>query len=726
MANFTSFCKSLLIPAIAMTSSLHATLKFSSKDSTIKLKDSTSQLRLETQITGFNGTLKIEGKTDNSIQALTPFDTIIFAEGVVASDANSFTLTGTYNPITSDTIQLGNNDYLEVAAGNVLQAVSVNGTVGAASVIKGQPTFASAIVINSSSNFLQLGIQNKLTQNITMNGGTLTLIDDLGLQDGVLFMGNGTVDLGNFTLSMDNNTSSAWSGNLTLKNVGDISLYGYTQLTGEWIFNDVGGTSSLNGNGNVLNMSGGGNISVAQNHTLYLSDIIIRGLGSGQGSFSINNTGGTIKMSNVTLELTGDYSHTAGCIYIQGDNCRVISGNTSGGNYQFNVSGTGTLLTVDHSVLEYETLGGQNVSPFIFTSVGLQKQLINGGVIRSATLDITVNNVVFDETAVSAQLQGNYDITSATNIVFTNSGGGTNSLTVDGQGYFLQFPYAATGMFQIANNLTVTLDNTILKDFNTNIVSYGTNSALQFGDGTVLELGANTSIGASSKPLTFVGNATLDGYGHTITLTDSSNRITITGPKILTIRNATLLINQVSALACLSYDAKILFQDVDICVQAPGYTFALGSIDIVGYVKLSGCDQNTPGGVPIFTYSTTGTLTVQTASTLKIDGDINFTYQASPPPSTTANTTSYSQSKRRLKLADPSATLHLNSCTLTSTSTALAFDYGNFIVEDNVTFNINSASGSEVELGTSLDVLIKAGAILQVGGPLRYTSTTYP
>lgn len=726
MSNLKKICNSLLLTTIICFGWVEATLKFSSRDSTIKLKNSSAQLRLETPMTGYNGTLKIEGKTNNSVQGLTGSDKITFAEGVLASGANNFVITGVLNPTTGDTIELGDNQTIEASAGDVIQSITISGTTGADSVIKGQPIFGSAIVINGSTNFLKLGIQNKLTQNVTMNGGTLTLVDDLSLLDGVKFTGNGTVDVGNYTLELATTIGSPWTGNLTFKNANDIQLNGYTELTGIWDFNDVSGSSQFNGNGNVLDLSSGGTIAVAEGHTLYLSDVHVKGLGSGLGDFNIHPTGGRVKMSNVTFELGATYTHSTGEFYVQGDNCRVISADTTSGNYSFNVTGTVALITVDHSVLEYETLGGQNISPFTFANVGTQRNLVNGGVLRSATLDNSVGNIIFDEAAVSPVLSTNYDITSATNIVFTNIATGAQTMTLDGQGYFLQFPAGAANMFQIAADLTLTLEDVVLKDFNAAVVSYGANSALQFGDGCVIELAADTVIGAASKPFTFVGNATLIGYGHTITLQGASNRMTVAGAKTLKIRDTKIYIDHVNALSCLSYDAKFDFKNVDICIANPGFAFALGSIDINGDVKIKGCDATTPGGLALFNYSTTGTLTVQRASTLELKGDLNFTYLASPAPSVTPTAATYAQSKRRLKLIDPSATLHLNACTLTSTGTALALDYGNLIVEDTVAFNISAAAGSEAEIGTALDVAIKAGATLEVGGPLKYTSTTYP
>lgn len=721
------FCKELLLLTLLFCGQqANAGLKFSSRESTIKLKDSNSMLKLETPISSFSGTLKIDSKTNNSLQGATASDKITFTEGVVAAGANKFILSGVYNPTTTDTIELGANHTLEVATGTIAQAVVINGTTGADSIITGQPLFSSDLVITSSLNFLKIGIQNKLSKNITLNGGTVTLTDDLALQDGIKLVGDGIIDINNYTLSLDNTSGAAWTGTLTLKNARDVQLTGFTQLSGEWIFNDVSGTSHLNGNGSILDLSGGGTITVAQGHTLYMSDVIIKGLGAGFGTLNINATGGIIKMSNVTLELKANYAHDSGVIYIQGDNCRVISAATAGGNYTFDVSGTGTKITVDHAVLEYETLEEQNLSPFTFTDAGNQKNLINGGTLRSAVLDTAQGDIVFDSLAPTGTLSANYNLTSQSLLLFTNSVTGAQNITLDGQGYYLQFPDGATGLLQIANDLTITLENVILKDFNPAVVTYGTSASLKFGDGVIVELGRDATLNGASAAWSFTGNATLDGFGHTVILTASSNRITVTGAKTLKIQNTKLLIDQASALSCLTYDAKIALQDCDLCVDKNNYTFALGSIDVGGLTRFRGCDSTNPGGAPLFTFSTTGTLTVQRAATLALLGDLEFKYQATPLPGATPSAATLAASKRHLKLNDPSSTLLLNCSTLTSTTTGLALDYGNLIVEDKVIFNIDSTSGSEAEFGTALDLNIKSGAILEVGGPLKYISTTYP
>lgn len=702
-----------------MVANLEAALNFSNKNSTIKLKTANSALIVTTPITGFDGTLKIDVKGDNSVQG-SAVNCITFDEGIVSSGKYSYMLTGTYNGTTTDTVALGAGDTIEVAAGTILQSVTVGGTVGSPSVIRGSPLFSGPIVINDSSSTLTLAIDNKLTQNVTLNGGKLTLGNDLALADGVFLSGNGTVDLANRTLQLAETASSPWTGNLTLNNARDIQLNGYTKLNGNWTFADNGGTSTINGNGNILDLSGGGTITVAPMHTLYLIDVQVKGLGSGLGTFALDATGGTLKLANVNLELGASYSLSAGEFYFQGDNCRVVSADTTGGNYTFDVSSTGT-LTVDHGVLIYETLLGQNVSPFTFTSVGTQKNLINGGCIRSAIATTSAVDVVIDEAAVGAILNQNYDLTSQTHLVFTNIAGGAQTVSLDGGGYFIQFPYGASNFIQIANNLAVTLHDIVLKDFTTATTSYGTSSTLSFGDNAIIQLSSDILLDSSAKAWTFTGNGTIEANEQTITIS-AADKLTITGSKTLKIKNANLIIKHATGLRCLTNSATVQFINCNISVETSGFTFAAGNMSIQGDVVVRGNDSTNPSGSVPFTFSTPGSLTVKEASQLMFVGDLNFSYQ----PDVTVNTDTLVQSKRHFKLNDPSSRLVFDGCTVTSTSTGMALDYGKLYIVDRVKLNVSTSPLAEFEVGSALELIIRAGALLEVDGPLKYTSTTYP
>lgn len=694
--------------------------KFGSQNSTVKLTTANSLLKLNSPVDSFNGTLKIESNSAASVQSNNSSCSIVFNQGVFSSGASSYILTGTYDGTNTDSTILGSGDTLEVAAGQVLQTVVAKGTVGNPSIIRGQPIFSYSPTIFDSNSCLAIAIENQLNQSVVLNGGTLKLLDNLSICLGSFFSGTGTIDCNNFRIDLPENTSTPWSNSLTFKNVVGINLNGNAKLSGTWYFSDASGKSFLNGNGNILDLSGGGILQVASNHTLYITDVQIKGIGTGLGRFALNVVNGTVKLSNVTLELGANYSHSSGQIYISGEGCKLISGNTTFGNYTFDVSSTGT-LTVDHQTFNYDNLASADAFPFTFTDVANQKNLINNGKISSVSQSASSTTLIIDVTANSPQLINNYSLTSTCNIIVTNSLGTPQTINIDGQGYSIYFPTIGSSFFQIASNAIVTLTNTVISPYSATGFTFGSGGTIKFGDGSLILLGQDLLLDSNATPLTFVGNATLDGSGQKIRITAAS-KITINNGKNLTIKNAHIEVANVGAIASLTNSSKITFSNCTLYVESGGFTWSTGHIDIQGETTIFGSNEVTPGASTSFLFNSGGKLTILQNSKLTLGSKINFNYQANP----TTNSDTYIQSKRHFLMQTPSATLALCGCTLTSSNTAIAFDYGNLLV-DNKTYLVSStATGAEVELGSALQVYLTPGAVLEVDGPVKYTSTSYP
>jgi hypothetical protein len=68
----------------------------------------------------------------------------------------------------------------------------------------------------------------------------------------------------------------------------------------------------------------------------------------------------------------------------------------------------------------------------------------------------------------------------------------------------------------------------------------------------------------------------------------------------------------------------------------------------------------------------------------------------------------------------------MNNATLKSGDMGLALDYGSLIIDGKSTLEINSAVSAELELGSSFEVLIQPGAIVEATGPVKYVTTSFP
>lgn len=707
-----------LIFLLTATKNLSADFRFGNQFSTLQLSGSNAKIILSSPLS-WPGTMKILNKSANSIQGTTTSDLLTFSDGVFQSGGNRVYLTGTIDPATTDKIILSSGQSLEAEVGSIIEAVEIRGS---GNYIRGQPVFSSAIVMQNLSAVLNLGIQTKLSQNITMNGGTVNLIDDLSLQDGVFFSGNGTVNIGNKTLTLPAAVGSAWTGNLTFQNANDINLTGYTTLNGAWTFTGSGLTSRLNGNGNVLDLSAGGVITVDTNHTLYLTDVIIKGLGTGFGDIAIDSTGGVVNMSNVTLNLSASFEHDSGQIVVQGTNCLLVSRN----QYTFNVSGTGTDLTVDGVVFLYDPLGTTpaNPIPFVATSPATITYL-NDGVIR-ANSPVDQGNILFslDSGSGNNLLPNNYWLTATSTISFINSNVATpKDMVLDGQGYFIEFNNLS-GQYMILNeNITLTLQNVVLKGFDQSLINFqgagGTKAKIRFGDNVTIFLNKDQTV--SSTPLTFVGSSVLQGNGSTLKLT-AANALTLTNTKTLTLKDMRLSVGNPLGMHCLHDSSIIKLQDTELNITGTDATFDTGSIQVQGSSKITGSDPSVVAGTSTFTFTTKGTFNVLSGANLKLDRGAKFYYN----PDITNDGANPLLEKYHFKLADPSAAFLMESSTLQTGAMGFALAYGRLFIDGKTTFNINTGVGAEVEFGTALQVELGASGVLDIDGALKYISTSYP
>ncbi len=749
-----------------------AAFKFSGNRATLGLFQANSSLVLENNITNFDGTLKLRAAAADNIKTSSS-KTIGFSGGSVQIDNNVIDLTGgTYDPKASgtDEIILQNGNILSLSAGTNVQHIVSVASSASASII-GTPNFSSSVIIGDNAT-LNLGLRHKLGQNITFGANsTLVLTDDLSLQDGIKFDGSGVsggtaiIDLAKKSLEIGSSAAtSAWTGTISFKRAQDIQLNGPVSLSGTWDFITDGTDkqSVLNGNGNVLDLAGGGTIQVGSDHTLFITDLTIRSFGDSAGTFNLTDsatTPGTVVLSNVTIELVDNYTHDAGLIIIRGDNVRVIVGKAAGGApYTFTLdvlnSSASTeieTLNIDGQVLIYETLGGDNTMPFkkllgsgagqgvLSLSATGTEVATNGGVIRSAISTVVSVDTVIDAVANNGNtvtLTNNYSLftnissegTPPTGrIVVTNTAAPTaKTVTIDGSNYSWQFPGGTYDVFKIAAATTVTLQNVILKDFSLNNVNFvdSTTSILKFGDGVVISLGHDDDLPISTKGLSFVGNGTIQGNGHTLRLTSGSNIAQTVAGKTLNIENANIKTEHATGLACSVADAKIKLQDSNLIINQAGITFGTGSLDVYGYCTLKSRVTNAVGGSTNFDFTSSGTLTLASAAIFEVGRGITLGYKATPNITDLASATPMSLSKRHLVLTDPSSTLYLNGGSLLSTATPLALDRGNLLIDNKVQWDCPTSADVEAEIGSSVNVEVLAAGSLNINGNVRYLTSS--
>jgi len=161
-----------------------------------------------------------------------------------------------------------------------------------------------------------------------------------------------------------------WTSTIDWTNAGDMRFWSYQTLNTTWNFS---GTNRINGNGNILDLTGGGIINVAANGKLYLTDIVIKGLGAGGGQINLA-TGATAYLSYATVEMAGSYTTSVGTFRVDGTSTIVVKDKT----WTFNSS---SLLVVDGQTLWKDPAGASTNGDLVFANTGTNLSLLKQGTI---------------------------------------------------------------------------------------------------------------------------------------------------------------------------------------------------------------------------------------------------------------------------------------------------------------------------------------------------------
>lgn len=492
--------------------------------------------------------------------------------------------------------------------------------------------------------------------------------------------------------------SMSFGTNTQLRLFDDVAISGADK---NWNFTGTNG--SITGSGCRVNFTGSNNITVGAGNTVTVRDVHFKGLGISNGIFSINATG-TLILEQCTVELATNYTHSAGTIIVR-DGCKIVPN-----GFTFATTGL-AFVRIDATALEYENLDKSDLSPFTFTDGNSQRVLLNGGVIRSS-----INRSNLNLSTTSGTLYNDYILSAAAPITITQP-----TTTLAGGGFTLHFPTTGTGLISLSNSATLTTSNIVLNNFNKDAITYGTSASMSFGSGTQIRLFDDITITGADKAWNFTGTGQIIGTGNTLTL-NGSNRLTVTGSNTLTLKNLKIICKTASALTCLTSTAKIVFDNCSVQLEQPGFTFATGNIDVLGTVKFTGGNPATINDASTFTMSTAGQFKILSGSTLSLGPNIEFIYAANP--SGDAGVTY--NSKRHFKFTDSTSSLELNSCNLHSTVTGLAIDFGRLWVMDSSKLQVDGSLGTEMEIGSAVDLYIKPAASLVVTGTLKYIPSVLP
>ncbi|MCB9493385.1 MAG: hypothetical protein H6679_03860 [Epsilonproteobacteria bacterium] len=527
-----------------------------------------------------------------------------------------------------------------------------------ANFLRGQPVFfgTNDLVLEDDSAGLFIAIQNALNTDITLNGGTVFLQDDLSLGDDAKFLGDGQVVLNNRRLSIGG-TETDWEGQIIWNSALDIQLNSRVNLRGEWFFF---GDGQINGNGNVIDIAEGGAIIVFPGSRLRMSGVVLKGVGTGE---LLLGEGSQLRLSNVAIEMNTSYLVNSGGIFVDGETNVLTRDNF----LIFDQEGS---LTVDRVALTYDALDfidQFNIRPLRIEDPNHKFiEIINNGSIRRFRVD-PISFVNYSQDAVmdryeliwpTRKLRIFPEIDTPTvkgmlrdeldedNVRF--------DLTIDGNTNYISFSRADEPLMFISDNVNACYKNTVFK-FSPRHVEFGQDATLTFDDGTTVELARNEEL---DYEWTFSGKTILNGGGNDLTL-GVSGAIVVTG------QNSELMLDGLvlrgiagNNIRCLDPSSKIILRNVK-WLQDDIFEYSVGALDILDLVTMS-------HPIP-FRYLSNQPLTILQDSTILLTRDTIFEYA----PASGLNTL--------FQLVDSSAALILDGASLLAPQ-GLFFERGRIVV----------------------------------------------
>lgn len=386
----------ILLIALVSAEFLAASFNFSNQTAAVRVnKGSRLVVDSSSAVNSWSGTLQRRG----TVAGNSP--TFAFDEGIYKDQDTAAMLSGTYNPAEGNGryITLGGNKKLRVDTGDFTERVYVESN---GNNLEGKPLFsndttaAPNITLADSAASLTLGIGSQLNGFVQLNGGSITLSNNLMFSDGKGFLGEGVLNFNNKQLAFGG-SDYHMSSTLYMNKATDIVLNGNTDVSGIWEFG--GAEGRVSGNGNVLDLGSTGTLWVKADTTLYLSNLKLRGLGNGNGAIVFENNTSSIRLHDVEIELSNNYSVTQGNIFVDGKT------NVIAKNYKLIFDNKGS-MTVDGTAFEYDTLSfsdSDNIVPLTVSGNEANLALLNNAVIRNKEQEFGDELIRHNSNAIAAQ-----------------------------------------------------------------------------------------------------------------------------------------------------------------------------------------------------------------------------------------------------------------------------------------------------------------------------------
>lgn len=169
------------------------------------------------------------------------------------------------------TIVLDGNKTFQGENGQTAQSIIVSGQNN---IIEGTVLLNGAFSLQDANTTVTFALSRLFPQDIELNGGTIFLEENFGFVDGKKFTGTGIIrcnrrklSYGGKDLALDSSVFFDQDSNLEIN--ANLSLSQTVTFSGQ--------NNTIIGNGNILDLSLGGNIVVERGSVLTLSNVVLKG-----------------------------------------------------------------------------------------------------------------------------------------------------------------------------------------------------------------------------------------------------------------------------------------------------------------------------------------------------------------------------------------------------------------------------------------------------------------
>lgn len=667
--------KIILIATLLMQGICFASINFGSKESGINLvggKLAVSSLNLS-----WDGTLTTSSER-NLASGLIDFN----AGRLLVNNVPSI-ISGRLQAAVAQRLRLLGSQSMRFESGPLPARLYVSGT---GNRFEGQPIFSNDTASNPNITIdagaeLILALQSVCNGYISLSSSTLILDDNLQFADGKEILGDGAVIANNKSIGFGG-SNMAMTGTLRLLGPTQLELNANTRLSSLWIVGSSDTTKEINitGNGNVLDLSLGGTISIGPGVKVALSNIKVKGIG--KGGFALGSYTSQLRLSDVQLELENNYTVTCGNVYVNGD-VTVVSKNKL-----LTFSNRGT-LTVDGVSLFYDTatyVDNNNIRPRIAVAgFAANIGLINGGTIKAVTAATSGDIVVSGPTVT---LNGDRQLSLTSRLLLSEA-----HTLVDGNGYSLDF-LPDDGLVVLPHYGRITFKNITLKRFSPQHIKHhasehvvqGESLLVRFSDNVTIQLGAtktDSANGVITLPYHWFfggnGNILLDGAGNTLDISSNINALALVSTSTLTIQNMKLYgvggIANYGNVRAMNRNGTINMKNLELILTG-NYEYFRGYLNIFPDVLVRGVGKK-------FTYISEKPLTIQDSAIFTLDYGLTFSYDSRDRGGLRT---------QHFNFATDAATLFLNGSRFHATSVGLQLARGTIFADNAVTLSSEGTS----------------------------------